>query len=115
MRVILRSIVLLIFCVFSGVVHSTETTNSWYEVTIKHGEKPFDFYGSSSLNPSDFIDTLTNKKFIKLENLMFRQMSSGKMTYKSWSNWDKLKDNYIYLNTNNIIAVHPLRAKPNEE
>ena len=95
-----------------NVALSSEPAPHWYEVTIQHGTKPFEFYGSSPLKPSEFIKRLSSDKFLYLDNLMFRQEIDGKMVYKNWKEWDQLKKEHIYLNSSNVIAVHPLESKP---
>ncbi len=106
---------LLIVSLFLGyfnIAISSESQHHWYEVTVQHGSKPFEFYGSSPFSPPKFIKHISNEKFIKLQNLMFRQKIDGNMVYKNWKEWDKLKKETIYLNSNNIIVVHPLEGKP---
>jgi len=108
-------IALLLGSLFLGcfnIALSSEPAPHWYEVTIQHGAKPFEFYGSSPLKPEEFIKSLSTKNFVYLENLMFRQKIDGEMVYKNWKEWDQLKKEHIYLNSSNVIAVHPLEGKP---
>lgn len=90
----------------------------WYEISIVHGSKPYEFYGSSPLSADEFITEMSKQRFVRLDNLMFRTKSENessgtdKSVYKGWKEWDPLKKTYIYLNLNYVIAVHPLDRRP---
>ena len=86
----------------------------WYEVTIRHGDLPFEFYGSSKLDNKSFMSKVAAGKFVRLDNLMFRQKKEKSTNYIAWNDWDPLKANHIYLNVSYIIAVHPLKGNPNQ-
>ena len=110
----------IIFIVLLGffIVGSTNAEQGeevfWYEVTINHGGKPFEFYGSSRLDNKAIVKQLSSDGYLRLDNLMYRQQLENKMIYKSWKEWDALKKDYIYLNKNFVISVHPLIGKPKE-
>lgn len=108
----------LLLCLVLGspiyVLASENVDKYWYEVTIRHGDLPFEFYGSSNLNNIHFMSSITDGSFIRLENLMFRQEKDKKVVYIDWQEWDPIKENHMYLNVRYIIAVHPLKGNPRE-
>lgn len=109
------TLLILIYLVWnsnSPVSMAAESDVYWYEVTMMHGNTPYGFYGSSKMEPENFAEAVGESGLVRLDGLMYRDKAGDRTVYKDWTEWDRIKLPYMYINTQFIIAVHPLAGDP---
>lgn len=84
----------------------------WYRIDIDHIDKTYAVSGSSDLSPRELAEALIQPDYLLLTNLVYKD---SQRRFQSWSEWDPLVKDEMWINPARVIAFQELSIDPKQD
>ena len=81
----------------------------WYRIDVDQIDKIYTYCGASSLTSDELAEALTQKAYIHLTNLVYRD---SQRRFQSWQEWDPLVKDEAWLNPVRVVAFQEIASPP---